>query len=297
MEINIAAHSTHNGEIQDEFGWRITGEDQVVELEPSIVDEPFVSERICETDDADFNVLVRSMEAGGQIVPILVRPCPDYAGRFQVAYGHRRLHAAGILRRKVRAIVRSLSDEELVVAQGKENTERHELSFIERALFARNLEIQGFGRSVLMSALSVDKTELTRLLSVARAVPSNVIRAIGPAPKAGRPRWMALAKLINSEATGDRIQQLVSSNSFRALSSDRRFEILFAAFAGGGISNREPSHWVDPGGRRIVRIERQDNQTKLLFDDRLEPDFGAFIVENLDKLYADFSSARREATI
>lgn len=40
----------------------------------------------------------------------------------------------------MKAIVRNLSDDELVVAQGIENTERANLSFIEQAFFAATLK-------------------------------------------------------------------------------------------------------------------------------------------------------------
>ena len=62
------------------------------------------------------------------------------------------LMGTGALRRQpnsvgpVRAVVRTLSDAELVIAQGKENNERRDLSFIERALFAAHLEHRKFER-------------------------------------------------------------------------------------------------------------------------------------------------------
>ncbi|MFC7555837.1 ParB/RepB/Spo0J family partition protein [Pseudoroseomonas wenyumeiae] len=60
-----------------------------------------------------------------------MRPHPTEPGRFQVAFGHRRLRAARDLAKPVRAVVRPLSDRELVLAQGQENSARANLSFIE----------------------------------------------------------------------------------------------------------------------------------------------------------------------
>ena len=54
----------------------------------------------------------------------------------------------------------------LVLAQGKENSERRDLSFIERAMFAVHLEERGFDRNVVMAALSVDKSEAAKLFAV-----------------------------------------------------------------------------------------------------------------------------------
>src|SRR5690606_36556655 len=52
----------------------------------------------------------------------------------------------------VRAVVRDLSDTELVLAQGKENAERRSLSFIERAFFAKALIDHGFDRATAQAA-------------------------------------------------------------------------------------------------------------------------------------------------
>jgi len=64
--------------------------------------------------------------------------------------------------------VRSLDDHQLVVAQGVENSARRDLSFIERAMFAKALEDAGYERPVIMASLSTDKTELSKMISVAR---------------------------------------------------------------------------------------------------------------------------------
>ena len=92
----------------------------------------------------------------------------------------------------VKAIIRDLSDEDLVIAQGLENAPREDLSFIERAIFAMHIEDAGHSRSVIQDALSVDRAEASKLLAVARAIPSEIAQAIGKAPKVGRGRWQAL---------------------------------------------------------------------------------------------------------
>ncbi|WP_164125936.1 ParB/RepB/Spo0J family partition protein, partial [Stenotrophomonas maltophilia] len=68
--------------------------------------------------NAAFRDLIRQH---GQNVPILVRPKPGDTEGYEVAFGHRRLRAARELGIKVRAVVRSLTDEQLVIAQGQEN--------------------------------------------------------------------------------------------------------------------------------------------------------------------------------
>ncbi|NEK55940.1 plasmid partitioning protein RepB, partial [Rhizobium leguminosarum] len=117
-----------------------------------------------------------------------------------------------------------------VIAQGIENSARWNLSYIERAVFALNLELKGFERPVIMKALSTDKTELSKLISVAKAIPAEIVRSVGAAPGIGRRRWMALAQDWNG-MTAARLAKLIASGGFMAEESDRRFELLVAELA------------------------------------------------------------------
>ena len=175
------------------------GGDHVVELDPALIDPSFIRDRLDDAKAAEFEAFQASIAEHGQQVPILVRPSSQTEGRYQVAYGHRRLEALQRLGRPVKAIVKHLTDEQLVVAQGRENLERRDLSFIERALFAARLEDHGFARSALTAALAVHKGNLSTMISVARSVPEELIVAIGPAPKVGRPRWEQLAESSNKD--------------------------------------------------------------------------------------------------
>lgn len=111
----------------------------VLDLAAELIDASLIADRLADAGD-DHNLLVASILEHGQQVPILVRPHPDREGRYQIAYGRRRLRALKELGQTVRAIVKPLSDEQLVVAQGQENSARTDLSFIEKALFAARLE-------------------------------------------------------------------------------------------------------------------------------------------------------------
>ena len=200
--------------------------ERVQELDSRTVDPSFVDDRLDRTGDPEFRKLVDSIAASGQQVPILVRPHPDKPGSYQVAYGHRRLSACAELGRPVKALVRSLTDDELVVAQGKENAERRNLTFIERAMFAAHLERSGFARSTIQAALAAHPADMTRLLAVARTVPRKIVAAIGPAPRAGRPRWLELAALLGQSSSDAVIDQILKHASFQRASSDARFDTL-----------------------------------------------------------------------
>ena len=65
----------------------------IIELEPRMVDRSFMPDRM-EAKDESYEALKASIAASGQDSPILVRPHPEAKGRYQVAFGHRRLRAA-----------------------------------------------------------------------------------------------------------------------------------------------------------------------------------------------------------
>ncbi|QND54939.1 plasmid partitioning protein RepB (plasmid) [Phyllobacterium sp. 628] len=207
----------------------LEGAERVIEIDPKLIEHSFVQDRLSHYYDHDdtFKELVESIKTNGQQVPILVRQHPERSGFYQTAYGHRRLRAAHQLGIPVQAIVRELSDIQLVVAQGKENAERRDLSFIERAFFARNLIDRGFSRSVVQDALALHKAEMTRYLQVVDAIPKDILEAIGPAPKVGRPRWVKLAEMLKNAEDRKAAGKVIVADNFRFNGSDGRFDRVF----------------------------------------------------------------------
>lgn len=277
--------------------------ERIVSLDTARIDGSFVSDRLSdeERDDPDFLVLVESMRESGQQVPILVRPSPAGNGqeegetRYQVAYGHRRLKAARRLGQPVKAVVKPLSDDELVLAQGKENAERRNLSFIERALFAHTLVGRGFERKLVCDALAVQKSELSRLLQVAEAVPFRFVRDIGPAPKAGRERWMALGALFQN-GNGAEIEKAtdeVASQTFRSAASDERFQMLFdRLMQRAPKAAPEAEDIVRPDGAVFARVERKGKAVRIAFTPDADPAFIAALTARMKDDYAAFLTAK-----
>ena len=262
---------------------------QVVDLDPNLIDPSFIRDRLDEPAGEEFDAFVARLAEDGQQVPILVRPCSDKPGRYQSAYGHRRVAALRALGRNVRAIVRQLSDEELIVAQGKENSDRQDLSFIERALFAARLEGRGFSRSAVMAALSLQKGNLSTMMTVARDIPEELILAIGSAPKVGRPRWEQLAAVVKQ--AGEKWREPIGEDGFASVPSDVRFERVLKALL-QRPKKTAPSVIKTPDGKQVARLEQTKQRVRLTIEDRYAPDFGAYLVDQLPEIYAAFR--RRE---
>ncbi|AWN52802.1 plasmid partitioning protein RepB [Methylobacterium sp. 17Sr1-1] len=265
----------------------------VVEIEPERIDDSFIADRVADANDPGLAALVESIRESGQQVPILVRPHPENPERYQVAYGRRRIQAARRLARPVRAVVRPLSDAELVVAQGKENLERQDLSYIERAFFALRLEEHGFSRATITAAMGVGKGDLSTLISVARTVPAEIVRAIGPAPAAGRPRWMLLAERIKA-AKPSRIDGLLAEPGFREKPTNERFAAVLNALAPPAAKRPAPQVWSDEAGRGIARIERSPDRVALSFDEGLEPGLADYVLDRLPEILTAYRASRKQ---
>ncbi len=285
---------------------RLTAGEIVIELDPNEVDASFVADRLSQ-DDAEFQALVQAIRDRGQDSPILVRRHPADEARYQVAFGHRRVRAAHVLGRKVRAVVKQLSDRDLVLAQGQENSARANLSFVERSLFARRLEEIGQDRETIMSALGVDKTVVSRMISVVRKLPIDLIEAIGAAPSTGRDRWVELATQYEvSERTQD-LKALFSREDVASASSDERFEFALAYLSAPAVTlhadaSASPSrkaavagqYWSNGDGCRIARIKVDARRFTVALDERAAPGFGDFLLKQLDRLYASYQSEIKE---
>ncbi|MFP1646561.1 plasmid partitioning protein RepB [Pontitalea aquivivens] len=266
--------------------------EHVVLLSPDQIDSSPIADRLPADNDPSYQALRDSIEANGQQIPILVRPSPTAEGRYQVAYGRRRLRVAAELGREVRAIIQALTDAELVVAQGRENLDRSDLSFIERALFAKHLEDAGYERSVLIAALSVDKSDLSRYISIARRVPEVLARQIGPAPKVGRARWVQLVDALAKTKFEERVDRIVQTDEFARADSDARFALVLKSLLPPTKRQAKVHAWNTPNGKEGARLLRQGNKTSITFDERHAPEFATFIAERLDGLYEEFTTTK-----
>jgi ParB family chromosome partitioning protein len=259
----------------------------IVEIPPELIEASFIADRLESTPESH-RALVESIKEHGQQVPVLVRPHPHKEGRYQIAYGRRRLKAIAELGGRVRAVVKQLTDQQLVVAQGQENSARTDLSFIERALFAARLEEGGYDRETIMAALSVDKTGLSRLISSAVKIPRDIIEAIGAAPRAGRDRWIELATRLESTTAIAAARHLIESDGFAHKDSDERFNAITNATAPKPAKAPRPAVWKAEDGTRVAHIKEDKRSLTLAIDKKAAGEFGAYLVRQLPEIYAAF---------
>ncbi|KQV65226.1 plasmid partitioning protein RepB [Rhizobium sp. Root1220] len=277
---------------------KLASGETIVDLDPSLIVDSFVTDRLVHTDE-QFQELVEGIRLRGQDSPILVRPHPEKEGHYQIAFGHRRARAARELGRPVRAVVRKLDDRDHVIAQGQENSARADLAFIERTMFAGKLDRLGFDRETIMAALSADKTTVSKMLSVTKRIPADVLAAIGAARAIGRDRWHDLSVNFETENAADRARDIVAAPEFEAAAPDARFDMLVTLLNRSGqqaVPSQGVSQAIEGWQRRdgSVRANFRSDGRQFTIALRAEKAsaFGAYIADNLDRLYEAFEKAQ-----
>ncbi len=268
----------------------------IVELDAQSIDPSPFPDRLPDDDDVAFQEFKRSLSEDGQRIPVQVRRHPDAPGRYQTVYGHRRVRAARELGISVKAIVRDLSDGELAVSQGLENASRQDLSWIERAVFARRMEGAGVRARDIRGALSIDDAELAKMRSVWRTLPDDVISAIGRAPKIGRPRWLELAaEVTKAPSQVETARATLSSDKARSQTSDARFQLVLSALSTAKTPvDGAALDLVASGGKSVGRAVFSSRDIRLKVDAASASEFAAFFKAELPELMNRFEASRRE---
>lgn len=260
----------------------------IVEIDPRMIDNAGMRDRL-DPEDKDLAELAASIRDYGQQVPVLLRPNPNDPERYQVVYGRRRVAALKALNKPVKALVRILDDQELVIAQGQENSARKDLTFIEKANFARQMRDAGYERKVICAALHVDKTQISRMLSVADRLPVPLINAIGSAAGYGRDRWLALADL--AQETDQDVAELAVGES-----SDKRFEAVIK----GLTKAKDPTPTAAENqirsetGQTIAVARRKQGRMVFTLDHRNAEGFDDWLVENLSEIHRNWKAETGE---
>ena len=264
----------------------------VIDLDPDLIDAGGIDDRL-EHDAEDHANLVASLREYGQQVPVMVRPNADDPDRYQIVYGRRRVMAMRELGLPVKAMVRMLDDQELVLAQGQENSARRDLSFIEKCNFALQLAQTGYDRKIICDALHIDKTLISRMLSVAERIPQEVMTAIGAAHGIGRDRWVTLSEALEaSDLSATELATLAHGHT-----SEDRFEAMLAATGPQAVKPKpkpkpEPKkdHRAirDPKGAEIGQIRQNRNGLTVMIRSGRAGGFDAWLADNIDEIHRDW---------
>ncbi len=204
----------------------------VWELDPDSIRDLRIQDRL---EIGDVSDLRQSIEQNGQAVPILVRRDPKNSDKYILVYGLRRLTAVRESETvtKVRALVATMSEMDGLRMQAAENSERRDLSYLEKALFAQGLMDGGYGnQDKVAETLNVTKSWMSMAKGILFILGRELPGLIGPAPGIGRPRWEALTKGMNEHyRSRDPLIELVEETRAK----------LEAEIAAGNAPEKDPS--------------------------------------------------------
>ena len=275
-------------------------EDSIVALDPGKIDPSPFRDRFAADEEAAeaLEELKLSISSEGQKIPVLVRPHPTAEGRYQLAYGHRRLAAVLALMQesgrpeavKIRAYVRPLSDMDLIREQSLENGVRENLTWIEQALWAQQLKEAGFKQRDMQPVLGVTESTVSTLLKVAASVPEDIVLAIGRARNVGRPAWTAFAKLFDDARAAPRIRAILEAKAFLAGDAPARMALAAKAARGKGAeraSGQMGEQEIRSGKRLLGKLKTGSSGVTLTIP-KQEAAFGTWLGGQLEQLYAEF---------
>jgi ParB family chromosome partitioning protein len=271
----------------------------VQEISPDLIVDSSHQDRLL-IDDDEVKGLRESIATHGQQVPILVRPHSKLSGQFEIVYGRRRLMAIRALGIPAKALVRSLDDKEAILAQGHENNHRKDPSFIEKALFAGELEEANYSPDIIWDALDISRSYASQMRKVLKTIPRDVINLIGAAPGIGRRRWHAAVDLLSELNVS--VEDTVPENFADKLDSNGRFEAWYKAIESlkqrpSPTPTSSPQVISSTDGEKIGVITMSRGRAVLRMDAK-QVVFSQWLNQHADevfkKLYADWSSEQAD---
>lgn len=200
-------------------------------------------------NDADLADLANSIREKGVIQPLIVRPAPGQADRFQIVAGERRWRAAQMAQQHdLPVVVRDLNDTEVLEIAIIENIQRADLNPVEEASGYRQL-MDRFGHTQerLAEALGKSRSHIANLL-----------------------RLLSLPAEVQAYLADGRL----SAGHARALITTDDPLKLARIVVDKGLSVRETERLAKDGGakpksssRRVDQVEEKDADTRALEQD------------------------------
>lgn len=264
--------------------------ERVLDIDPDQVAPSPIPDRFDGAyDSAAIEDMAESIRERGQIVPGLVRPTQNSEKPYQIVFGRRRLAAVKKLGLPFRAVVRELSDEQAIIFQGEENTNRNDLSFIEKCAFALSQEQAGYKRDVISASLSTGKSHISEMLSIASSLPRDILLSIGPATEIGRRRWIDFAQAwSNKQDAHICVEKALEKLSGQASSEERFAAALAALKAVEKVSLPDTSREIRANGFLLATVNYSKSGAKMNFSKSVPRDFVEFLNHRMEALHREF---------
>lgn len=266
-----------------------------VELDPDLIgDSPYRDRADWGFEGESFERLVRTIDQDGQLVPIAVRRKPDESERFEIIWGHRRVRACRRLGITVRAVVREVDTRSLALLMDLENTQREDLSTIERARKYRKLIEDGVfsTQNELATHFQMSEGHASKLLLVA-GLPDVIIKALGDPGRVSYRQWLRLANGLKSPDTLKAAEAAAKNVAAGHTSFDVRVNALIEAGQGNTKLNKGHIILAENGGIIGAAKRSRKSRVTLELESSVDSAFLDFLLERVGPLYTDFVKGRK----
>lgn len=185
-------------------------------------------------DDRTIEQLAASIRSDGLMQPVVARPDPSKAGRYEIVAGERRWRAAksaGLT--KIPIIVRELDDRQSAEWSLIENLQREDLNPIDRAeAFKRLCERHSLSHEQVAQRMGLERSTISNLIRLLNL--SDSVRDLVRQDLLSMGQARAIAGLENASA-----QEALASRAVREGLSVREVEKLARQLANGGASTAQ----------------------------------------------------------
>ena len=224
------------------------------------------TDRFKRSGRSSFEALKASIQQRGQEVPILIRDTRLRLGGIRAPMGIEGFGPLANLASRQGGPSKAYRTRIWSSLKGSRTRRDEDLSFIERAVFAMHLENAGHERSIVQEALSIDRAEASKLLSVARSVPSRPHRSDRTSTES-RAWPMAIAcrcaaRLWSAEARQGAIESPGFSRTGIGFAVPRRSLCREQGAQRRAEAPRCSDDQSHPSGQQIARVQQCGQRTK-----------------------------------
>lgn len=217
-----------------------------------------------EFDQQALRELAKSIDESGVFQPVILRQPNPQLDRYELIAGERRFRASKLAKKKtIPAIVRAMSDEQVMEAAILENLQREDLTPLEEA--------QGY--ATLMDKLSLTQAEVAQKLGKSRPYIANYLRLLG------------LPEQIK-QLVDDGSLSMGQARTLLGLKDQRELLSLAKRAVAEGLTVRQLEEIVNrQNGKTRKQTRRQPKKSIFLRDaeEQLQDRFGAKVVVSPSK--------------
>lgn len=152
----------------------------------------------------DLHELATNISENGQVQPIIVRESGD---KYEVIAGERRWRACSLINKKIKAVVKNLTDEEAFIIQASENKRQSLSPYSQSMSYHKILADEKISQRELAKKLGIPKSSLNNLMSYS-SVPSSLWNAVGDMRKVTIKTACFIKRLL--EESPDILNELIS---------------------------------------------------------------------------------------